>query len=269
MMHLSQTNTKDFDQLVFNDRNQAYGAYVLRRNYSGNMLKSFLIGIAIIASVLAIPYLAKLMKKEQVVYKSVPYIPPTGPKEIKPDEEKIKPEKQDIQPPVDNTTRLTPPVITTQPVEDTLPTSEDFDKSNPGLSNHQGEPGEWGIPGGCTDCGDQLIGEDKSKKIYPYVSLEIKPEYPGGDDAMRTFLGQNLVYPQHAKDISLQGKVYVTFVIDEFGHITNVDVPREIGGGLDEEAKRVVGMMPRWSPGRQGGHPVPVSFQLPIIFSLD
>ncbi len=75
------------------------------------------------------------------------------------------------------------------------------------------------------------------------------PAYPGGDDARIAFLVQNIKYPEQAKKNGIQGKVFVTFVIETDGSITNVKVLRGIGGGCDEEAARVIKLMPKWNPG--------------------
>jgi protein TonB len=269
MIHLSQTNTRGFDELVFDHRNQAYGAYVLRREYPRQVLKSLLIGVAIMASILAIPYLAELFKKEKPdkppgpgVINVLPFITPE-----KDDKPVVK--KQVKQPePVGATKAWTNITITVDDILDTPPTTEDFKDFNPGKFNNNGDPNTWGLP--CEDCNeDEGEMTDIKKKTYNVVELDQKPEYVGGDEALREFLGNNLVYPDHAKQIGLEGKVYVTFVIDEFGNVTQIAVPREIGGGLDEEAVRVMKMMPRWKPGKQAGHPVRVSYQLPIVFSLN
>lgn len=266
MIHLSQTNTRDFDALVFDHRNQAYGAYVLRREYPRQVLKSLLIGIAIIASILAIPYLAELLKKEKVSTYKPPVIVTQEVKTLQDDKKIIPPEVVQRQEQPSAPQQLWSTLLIVDFTTDTMPTAKDI--TNPGSFNSKGELDGWGIP--CEDCvgeTDTLIGE--TRKVYPYAALEEKPEFKGGEEAMWKFLGDNLVYPQHAKNIGIEGKVYVTFVIDEFGNVVNVKVPREVGGGLDEEAFRVVSMMPRWKPGRQAGHPVSVSYQLPIIFTLN
>jgi len=105
--------------------------------------------------------------------------------------------------------------------------------------------------------------------VYPpFAPLEKKPEYPGGEEAMYAFLGSNINYPERAKQMGIEGVVYIQFVIDEFGNVTKVTLARGIGGGCDEEALRVVKNMRRWSPGRQAGHPVKVQFNLPVKFGL-
>jgi protein TonB len=83
-----------------------------------------------------------------------------------------------------------------------------------------------------------------------------------------SYLGNNIKYPVMAKESGIQGKVYVTFVVERDGSITDVKVLRGIGGGCDEEAVRVVASMPRWKPGKQRGKPVRVQYNLPVRFTL-
>jgi len=84
---------------------------------------------------------------------------------------------------------------------------------------------------------------------------------------MFKFLYKNAVYPPLAKEKKISGKVFVQFVVEKDGKISNIKVIRGIGGGCDEEAMRVISLMPAWKPGTQNGKPVPVYFTLPIIFS--
>jgi len=98
--------------------------------------------------------------------------------------------------------------------------------------------------------------------------VDILPEFPGGVDAMNRFLVQNIRFPEEAARAGIQGTVFVAFVVERDGSISNVRVLRGIGGGAEEEAVRVVSMMPRWSPGTQDGRPVRVNISMPIRFSL-
>jgi len=108
--------------------------------------------------------------------------------------------------------------------------------------------------------------QEESKPVYTIV--EEMPQYPGGEAERNKFLAVNIVYPQQATENGIQGTVYVSFVVDSKGNITDVKVLRGIGGGCDEEALRVVKMMPHWSPGKQNGKPVRVLFNMPIYFKL-
>ena len=98
--------------------------------------------------------------------------------------------------------------------------------------------------------------------------LRNNPSYPGGDEARIKFLQENMKYPEEAKELGVQGKVFVTFVVEVDGSITDVKVLRGIGSGCDDEAVRVVKSMPKWIPGKQRGVPVRVQFNLPINFKL-
>jgi len=101
-----------------------------------------------------------------------------------------------------------------------------------------------------------------------FTIVEKMPEYPGGIEKLFTYLSENMDYPDMAKDAKIQGKVYITFVVDKDGSIAGVKVLRGIGGGCDEEAIRVVKSMPKWNPGKQRGRPVRVQYNLPINFVL-
>ena len=108
--------------------------------------------------------------------------------------------------------------------------------------------------------------EEIEEEIFTVV--ETQPQFPGGEDSLYNFIYSNLRYPQVAKDNAIEGRVFLTFVVEKDGSITNVKIKRDIGGGCGHEAKRVVEMMPKWIPGKQNGKPVKVQFNLPIIFKL-
>jgi len=108
--------------------------------------------------------------------------------------------------------------------------------------------------------------EPIEEKIFTFV--EEYPEFPGGDKALREFILNNLNYPEIARKTGITGTVYVQFVVEKDGSISDVKVVRGIGGGCDEEAVRVVKSMPKWKPGKQRGQPVRVYFTLPIEFKL-
>ena len=102
-----------------------------------------------------------------------------------------------------------------------------------------------------------------------FTIVEDQPGFPGGDGALMQYLQQNLRYPTMAREAGIQGTVFVTFVVERDGSISDVRILRGVGGGLDEEAVRVVRGMPRWTPGRQRGQAVRVQFNLPIRFVLN
>ena len=101
-----------------------------------------------------------------------------------------------------------------------------------------------------------------------FIMVEQMPEFPGGETAMYKYLAENIKYPASAKEDGIEGTVYVKFLVNSKGKISNVEVVRGIGGGCDEEAVRVVKKMPVWNPGMQQGKPVDVNYTLPVKFQL-
>ncbi len=107
----------------------------------------------------------------------------------------------------------------------------------------------------------------EDKEVFTVV--EEMPKYPGGMDAMISYLVNNIKYPEDAKKNKITGRVFVSFVVEKDGSIEHVKILRGIGGGCDEEAMRVVQNMPKWIPGKQKGKAVRVAYNLPIKFALD
>jgi periplasmic protein TonB len=101
-----------------------------------------------------------------------------------------------------------------------------------------------------------------------YDAVEQMPSFPGGDYARVDYLQETLNYPTLALKRGIEGRVFVTFIIEKNGSISHVRVLRGIGGGCDEEAVRVIQNMPRWVPGKQNGQPVRVRFNMPFKFTI-
>jgi len=109
--------------------------------------------------------------------------------------------------------------------------------------------------------------EEVADEIFTIV--EDKPEFPGGEAAFYAYVGKNMKYPTTARRMGIEGRVFVQFIVDKAGNITNVEVIRGIGAGCDEEAARVVKECPKWKAGKQRGQPVKVKMVLPITFKLN
>jgi TonB family protein len=109
---------------------------------------------------------------------------------------------------------------------------------------------------------------NSAEKKEPFLVVEQMPEFPGGEEKLYKYLQKNIQYPDSAKVKGIQGTVYVRFIVDDQGKISEVTLLRGIGGGCDEEAMRVVKLMPDWIPGKQNGKAIPVYFTLPIKFTL-
>lgn len=104
---------------------------------------------------------------------------------------------------------------------------------------------------------------------YTLKKIDKQPEFPGGTTAVFEFINRNLKYPPKAFRLNLQGKVYVGFTVREDGSVDNVSAMRGIGAGCDEEAVRVIKLMPKWKPAETNGTPVEVSLVVPVKFAID
>lgn len=111
--------------------------------------------------------------------------------------------------------------------------------------------------------------EEEVKEDIVYVVVEQVAEFPGGEEALYKYLKDNIVYPNIARQTGIEGKVYIRFVVEKDGSISNVKVMRDIGGGCGEEAMRVVKSMPKWKPAKQQTRTVRSEFNLPVNFSFN
>ena len=102
-----------------------------------------------------------------------------------------------------------------------------------------------------------------------YQTVEEMPKFPGGEAELFHYISKNIHYPQEAKEKGIQGRVFIGFIVEKDGSISNVRNLRGVDSELDAEAIRVVESMPRWKPGMHRGEPVRVSYQIPIVFKLE
>lgn len=108
--------------------------------------------------------------------------------------------------------------------------------------------------------------EEEADQVFMIV--EEQASFPGGNEAWMKFLSKNLEYPRQAKRMGIEGAVFLSFIVDQQGSISDIQVIRGIGGGCDEEAVRVLKESPKWNPGKQRGRPVKSRMQFRIVFKL-
>ena len=112
------------------------------------------------------------------------------------------------------------------------------------------------------------IVEEEVVEQEIFQIVEEMPAFPGGEGKLMEYVAKNIKYPQIARETGIQGRVFVGFVVEPDGSISNVKLLRGIGGGCDEEAMRVIKSLPKWKPGKQRGKAVRVSYQIPVFFKL-
>jgi len=110
--------------------------------------------------------------------------------------------------------------------------------------------------------------KDEIEESQIFFIVEEMPEFPGGENALRSYIAKSIKYPIIAQENGIQGKVYVSFVVDKDGGISDAKIVRNVDPSLDKEALRVINSLPKWKPGKQRGKPVRVAYTVPISFVL-
>lgn len=122
------------------------------------------------------------------------------------------------------------------------------------------------IPFEATNVDESAPLDANTDEVFKVV--EVDPEFPGGEEALYKYLAENIKYPEKAKNNKVEGRVYITFVIEKDGTVSDAKVLRSVNEELDAEALRVINAMPKWKPGMQRGVPVRVQYNIPISFKL-
>jgi protein TonB len=269
---------KDFDltsqkwlDLVFEDKNKEYGAYVLREESSNRHLKSLLVVVATGLAVVFLPNLIKtVIPTRDVEIEQTATVDMTVLEQEIPEENQIK-ELENIPPPpqLKETVQFTPPVV--RPDEevtddDLMLTQQDLTDNTATISVATVEGTADGVD--IRDLQDHkvVVQDTRPQEIHSHV--EQMPTFPGGNEEMLRFLANNIKYPVVDQERGIQGRVQLRFVVEPDGSIGAVEIVRSVSPTIDAEAVRVVKNMPKFIPGRQNGIPVRVYFSLPVMFRL-
>ena len=266
--------------LVFKNRNQSYGAYALRMHSDRNTLRALFIAIPLFIMLFAGPMIYKHLNPVQVdVVKSdrimeVIELPVPLVEKIKPEEKQEMPKAEPIKEKVKMVALPTKPIVVEDAVQIDPPTIEDIQKAVIGPVKQDGLENRL-IAAPSIGNGDGVVGGNGTgdgtatdNEIYNVTGIEVYPEFVGGMKEWTKFIQRNLRYPQMAMDEGKQGKVYISFVVEKDGSVTNVTVIRGIGYGCDEEALRVISKSPKWKPGKQNGQNVRVKYTMPLGFAI-
>lgn len=268
----------DFLDILFDDRNKDYGAYDLRRRYDRRVRNAVMTMTGIVAVIIGgYTISTKLMASGNDKIEIKAYVPPEMEiLDIPPVEKPIIPPPVAHTPPpaaaptIDHTIFKVTKDNDVKP-EDEVPKNDDLKGKAIGVANIDGDPdgSELGMPEGLSGGSNVVEAPPAVKKEERFTVVEIMPEFPGGEEALRRFLNNNIHYPSVAQDNNVSGMIFVRFVVGKDGLISEVEtIGAKKGAGLEEEALRVVKKMPKWKPGRQNGENVVVYFNLPINFKL-
>ncbi len=250
---------RHWEDVVFENRNKVYGAYVLRRSYSKRVIVGWGITVAFVAALLylsdlSLPDAASMIKpfesdnEREIKLSEPPSLHRKKPDPVQAPRPKSKPSSQIV--------------VTSDPVETTVKTVEAVET----------------VPD-ATGTGGSQDGTVEGTSTIPVVNLlyveppkvrdiaEVMPRYDGGQEAMMKFIKKKIRIPGSFRYLTEGGTVYVRFVVRPDGKVTDVEVIRGLSKDCDKEAMRVIEMMPGWIAGMQNGTNVPVRMVLPIKFA--
>ncbi|MBO5640803.1 MAG: energy transducer TonB [Prevotella sp.] len=265
--------------LVFENRNQAYGAYVLRKG-TGKRNVIAILAVILLAIACQIGLTLKNIAdeaaaKRQAMQEAVELSALEQKKEAKVErKEVVKQENvEKVVEKVKSSVKFTAPEIK----KDNEVRPEDEMKSQEEIMSSKLSVGSFDVKG--NDEGGEVLKakeviatepvkpKEEENKVFDVV--EQMPSFPGGNAALMNYLSQNIKYPVIAEENGIQGRVIVQFVVGKDGHISDVRVAKSVDPSLDKEAVRVVRGMPRWIPGKQNGQAVTVRYTLPVTFRLN
>jgi len=269
---------KDTLDILFADRNKAYGAYQLRRNYPSYVGRALGLGLLLIVLFFAIPFITSMVsgaltekdKQIDVVAElgPPPDIDPNNPPPPPPPPPPTPP------PPTRSTVQFVPPIVKKDEdvADEEPPTVEEVieTKADVGADTKKGnDEAPPAIDENPTELAVIEAPKVVEEKTYEMFDIQKPPSFPGGEAELLKFLAQNIKYPPLARENNIQGVVALTFVISKDGSVREVNIVKDIGGGCGKEAVRVVQTMPKWVPGEANGNPVKVRFTLPVRFKLE
>ena len=263
----------DMLDILFEGRNKDYGAYSLRRNYNGRLMKA-LSAMLLLVFLLGVGYYwAKGAETKDLLIIACPL-------------EEVKLPVVEIEKPIEQpkpleklpkqvaTIKSTVPVIVKEEEADPPPSIDELEKDNAAISNEtkDGEaPTEITSPAPAASTGGAgtapaVPPAPEVEKVLPVA--EKMPEFPGGSDALRRFLGRHLRVPEEALEVGQRVKVPVRFIVNKDGQLSGVEFMATADEAFKKEILRVVAKMPRWIPGSDGGKTVSVYCMIPIIFEV-
>lgn len=272
-MSYLMNNQQKLNEIIFANRNKAYGAYTIRSSYGNTMLKSLSTVLFVLTCFCStvyylsnhVPVVDPAVKFEQTKPDTVTYWLKLDPPAANPDEP--QPHERHSTPPANpnNQTSTSTSTLVSDSVRNEAPVNTTLVATTTSTASEGSEGGtEGGSEGGKKGPG---VTVTPTPAIASPVEVDNMPEYEGGLKALGEFLSRNLRYPEPASGLGVGGVLYVRFVVDETGKVVSPELLNHIGYGLDDEALRVVSIIPKFkTPARIKGRPVKSYYQVPIRF---
>ncbi|WP_281231978.1 energy transducer TonB [Flavobacterium gelatinilyticum] len=269
-MSKSSIYENNWTNIVFENKNKEYGAYQLRQEYSKTSITALFAGLLLITGLGSASMLISKLKMDTTVDSGPTVIPDyvVKPFEYKPivkpkDPEPIVPAQQSTAKPAVDLSQLSHPIIVSP--DEAVDNIAKNTQNAPAVDNNSGGGGNGinTIPGGGGGGeGPAIVAPVINDPVVPAI-LDKMPEFPGGIKSFYTFVGKNFTRPELDEDRVL--RVYVSFVIERDGSMTDIVVKNDPGYGLGKEAVRVLkSLKTKWTPGILNGQPVRTAYNLPI-----
>jgi len=246
-------------EIVFDGRNKSYGAYDLRKSVTKNTFRAFIIGTLVFGFAVSIPNILRMLPDStanddalNVKITTVKMPPKEKPKDNLPPPPPPPPK-------VDQVKFVKPVVAKADEVVEEIVVIKDIKDKKLGAETIKGDP-DAVLTVEPVGTGTAAVVEEDNT-VYNTAGIEVKPDFPGGMEKFYNFIAKNYRTPEEE---GLKGKVYVTFVVEKDGSLTDIKVLRDIGYGTGKEAIRVLKSTPHWNPGEQNGKKVRCTFSLPI-----
>ena len=250
----------DFDDLLFEMRNKDYGAYQLRKRYNSVVVAGIILASLLVGCVVILPFVLN-SGSDRVLSGGAGFVQ-VQLENFEPPVEQIMippappPQEAHIQ----EIVKYVPPVVvdSVPPLEISLPTTDQVM-----AQTTDEQTGVTGIGSGD----DLLSGAGGDNEGDAFFVVEVMPTFKGGDlSKFRDWVWKRTNYPQAAIDKKIRGTVFLTFIVEKDGSVTNVTVVKGVDPIVDYEAVKTISESPKWSPGLQRGQPVRVRFQIPMNF---
>ena len=259
-MRIENAEIQSMNDLVFENRNKAYGAYTIRQAYADNVQKALIFVLAALAAALIVtlffhgePMLVDTKPNTGIVLNDFPPL-------------KLTPQKRTPSAPVRRAHSNVAPTVSTRPDPEEIKEQQTDATSGTADGPLVGE--EPTDPGAIETKTEVVTTAPAETHSDPLTWVKAMPQFDGGPEALARYMRKNLKYPAIARRMTVEGAVFVSFVVNTDGRVIDVKVIKGIMKECDEEAVRVVQNMPPWIAGHQDNTPVMVRMVLPIRFQL-
>ena len=278
MLNSSNLYGNEWLNVVFSNRNKNYGAYALRTQSATILLKSLAIAAPLFILIFLGPVIYKKIFPSTIPDHQVAVViaikdPVHELKKEEPKKEEVKKELPKAKPLAEKlkSVNFSDNIVVVDKEVADPPTSEELNHAVISGVAQKGAASTGNVLPAASEVGGNggTAPEGTGNEIYNAAGVEAYPEFPGGMTAWAKFIQKNLRYPNAAQENDIQGKVYINFVVEKDGSITDVTVVRGIGYGCDEEAVRVIKKSPKWKAGMQNNSAVRVRYSMPIAYLMN